>query len=91
MDRATLQKAKDTITNLKAQGKTLRKVWRCRVFATELVDCGFKAEALDDGEWMRILRPLLLAKGIPAMYLRPGTDVGIAEANDGKSFTLEFE
>jgi hypothetical protein len=87
--RARLQEAKETLEQMKAQGKTLTKVWRVKVFAKELMDCGFDPEKPD--EFTRILRPLLQAKGLPARFLRDGVDCRIHEAEDGESFTLEFE
>lgn len=89
MDRATLEKARDTLVNMKAQGKKLTRVWRCRVFAKELMECGFDPDKPD--EFMRILRPLLIAKGIPRRFLREGIDCKVQESEDGESFTLEFE
>lgn len=76
--------------------QALPKVWRVRLFAQELLDCGFdpsKAEMIGYDPWP-IFKKILLAKGLPEGFTLDRTPVRIAPFEDdthGPGLTLEFE
>ncbi len=69
-----------------------RKVWRVRLYAKEIVDCGFTPELIDP--WNLIFKPLLKAKGLPEGFTLDRTPVNIEafdESEHGPGIELEFE
>lgn len=64
-----------------------QKIWRVRLFAQELIDCGFFPEMIDP--WNKVFKPLLKAKGLPDAYLEDRTPCGMSATDD--CITLEFD
>jgi hypothetical protein len=80
------------ITSHEGPAEALPKVWRVRLFAQELIDCGFFPEMIDP--WNKVLKPLLLAKGLPEGFTLDRTPVRIKpfdESEHGPGLELEFE
>lgn len=74
----------------------LPRVWRLRLFAKELVACGFdpeKAGTIGYDAWP-IIQKVLLAKGLPEGFTLDRTPVRIRPFEDsvhGPGLELEFE
>ena len=72
------------------------KVWRVRIFATELTACGFdpqKAGTIGYDPWP-IMQKVLLAKGLPEGFTLDRTPVRIKpfeKSEHGPGIELEFE
>lgn len=75
----------------------LPKVWRVRLFAKEMMDCGFdpsKSDLIGYDPWNQVMKPLLLAKGVPEGFTLDRTPVRIKpfeESEHGPGIELEFE
>lgn len=85
------------ITTHEGPAEALPKVWRVRLFAKELVDCGFdpakEGVIVGYSSW-DIMKKVLLAKGLPEGFTLDRTPVRITPFEDpqhGPGLTLEFE
>lgn len=84
------------ITAHEGPAQVLPKRWRVRLFAQELLDCGFdpaKAEMIGYDPWP-IFKKLMLTKGLPEGFTLDRTPVRITpfdESEHGPGITLEFE
>lgn len=89
MSRSDLLGTAALPASIAAQAKILKRVHRVTVHAEELMSCGFDPTKPD--EFARILRPLMLAKGVPERFLHEGVDCRIMDSSEDGKFTLEFE
>lgn len=85
------------ITAHEGPAVALPKVWRLRLFAQELLDCGFDPEkegvVVGYSSW-EIMKKVLIAKGLPDGFTLDRTPVRIKpfdESEHGPGLELEFE
>lgn len=80
-----------TGTTLPADGiaaACAHKVWRVEILGDELRACGFENSV---NPWELVLKPLLIAKGLPEGFTLDRTPARITPDEENDKIILEFE
>ena len=82
----------EPLTSRTALGPSLvpptRKVWRVPIDAKELIAAGFDPRKIDVDWWETVIKPLMLAKGLPEGFTLERTPARISTTRTG--LMLEF-
>ena len=80
----------DFIEDMKAGiSKPKKKVWRVPIHANELIECGWQAGMSANDAWDKVLKPMIIAKGLPEGFTLERTPCKMSPTPTG--IMLEFE